>query len=274
MIVDSHAHFWRQPPDQSLAFGAHHEPIEVEQFIKDMDAAGIDRLIQITRGIMGFDNSYSIEGASRFPDRIRVMGRFNAAAPDALAQLRNWLKQPYMVGIRMMTIAKDEAASFDNGALDKIWPEAEKLGIPIAIYAPDRSKMVGDIAARHPGLTLIVDHIGMRAFDIFNSPPSEEDQPNFMALKRYPNVIVKVSGIPEVLVDRYPFVKSQQRVHEIYDAFGPDRMMWGSNYPPVTQICTYKQSADLIREECAFLSADDKIKILATTALSALKTWV
>jgi hypothetical protein len=46
-----------------------------------MDIAGVDKLIQLTRGLMGFDNSYSIEGATRFPNRIRVMGRFNAGAP-------------------------------------------------------------------------------------------------------------------------------------------------------------------------------------------------
>jgi predicted TIM-barrel fold metal-dependent hydrolase len=271
IIVDSHAHFWKEPPDRSLVFRDHQEPIGYEQLIKDMDEAGVDKLIQLTRGLMGFDNSYSIEGATRFPDRFRVMGRFDAAASDAVAQLRGWLKQPYVVGIRMMTIAKDEGPLFENGAVSKVWPEAENAGIPIAIYAPDRSKMLGDIAARHPGLTLIVDHIGMRVFDIFKTPPSENDQPNLMALKRYPNVVIKVSGIPEALVERYPFPRSQLRLQKIYDNFGPDRMMWGSNYPPITQICTYKQSLDFIREDCRFLSDDDKARILGRTASSILK---
>ena len=92
--------------------------------------------------------------------------------------------------------------------------------------------MLGHIAARHPGLTLIVDHIGMRVFDIFKTPPSEDDQPNLMALRRYPNVIIKVSSIPEALVESHPFPKSQLRLQKIYDHFAPDRMMWGSNYPP------------------------------------------
>jgi L-fuconolactonase len=271
IVVDSHAHFWKEPPDASLVFREHQEPIGYEQLIRDMDEAGVDKVIQLTRGLMGFDNSYSIEGASTFPDRIRVMGRLNAEAPDAVAQLRGWLAQPYVVGIRMMTIAKDESRLFETGAVNKVWPEAERAGIPIAIYAPDRAKMLGAIAGRHPGLTLIVDHIGMRVFDIFKTPPSEEDQPNLMDLKRYPNVIIKISGIPEALVDRYPFPKSQLRLRKLYDHFGPDRMMWGSNYSPITQICTYRQSLDFIREECRFLSTEDQAKILGKTASSALK---
>ena len=119
IIIDSHAHFWKEPPDRSLVFRDHQEPIGHEQFVKDMDIAGVDKLIQLTRGLMGFDNSYSIEGATRFPNRIRVMGRFNAAASDAVAQLRGWLEQPYVVGIRMMTTARDEAPLFENEALSE-----------------------------------------------------------------------------------------------------------------------------------------------------------
>lgn len=266
MIIDAHAHFWRAPQEVTTNRASHHEPIGVDEFVRHMDEAGVDKLLQITRSMMGFDNSYSLEGAAEYPDRIRVLGRLNPRAPDLLAQLDGWLMQPGMVGIRLMAVNADEASCFDDGTMGRFWPEAEKRGIPISVYAPERSRLIGEVAARYPGLQLVVDHIGMRVFDIFEDPPSMDDWPNLMALARFPNVTIKVSGIPEAMVERRSFPKSRQRVREIYDRFGADRMMWGSNYPPTTQVCTYRQALDLISSQCAFLTAADKEKILARTA--------
>lgn len=266
LVIDSHAHFWKDPPP-GVRFGAHHDPIHYDDFIKDMDAAGVDKLVQVTRGVMGFDNAYSIEGASKYPDRIRVLGRIDAGAPDVIQQLRGWLKQPYVVGIRLMTMWPTEAPWWDDGTLEKFWPVAQEERIPISMYCPERSKMVGDIARRHPELPIVVDHVGLRVFNIFESAPGMEDWPNLMALKQFPNVTIKVTGLPEAMVERYPFPKSQERMKEIYEHFGPDRMMWGSNYPPTTVVCNYREAVDLVREGCPFINAADKQKILAGTAI-------
>lgn len=265
MIIDSHAHYWTLPPAQNATFGAHHDPIEVDAFVQHMDHAGIDKLVAVTRGLSGWDNSYTLRGAAKYPERIRVLGRIDAGAPDVKETLRGWLQQPYMVGIRLMTMFPSEAPWFEDGTIERFWPEAERHRIPISFYAPERSKLVAQVAERHPDLPLVVDHIGMRVFEIFERPPSMEDWPNFMALKRFPNVTIKVTGIPEAMVERYPFSKCKDRVREIYDQFGPERMMWGSNYPPTTVVCSYQEARMLI-EDCVFLSAQDKDKIYARTA--------
>lgn len=266
MIIDSHAHYWTRPPAGNSTFGADHDPIHVEQFVKHMEHAGVDKLVAVTRGLSGWDNSYTLQGAARFLDRIRVIGRLDAAAPNIKETLAGWLKQPYMVGLRIMTMFPTDASWFENGTIEKFWPEAEKHRIPVSIYAPERSALVAGIAERHPALPLVVDHIGMRVFDIFERPPGMEDWPNLMSLKRFPNVTIKVSGIPEAVVERYPFKKSKDRVREIYDQFGPDRMMWGSNYPPTTVVCSYQEARMLI-DDCEFLSSQDKEKIYARTAV-------
>ncbi|HVF63070.1 MAG TPA: amidohydrolase family protein [Casimicrobiaceae bacterium] len=266
MIIDSHAHYWKTPPPANPTLGVHHEPLGVDAFVRDMDDAGIDKVVQITRGVMGFDNSNSLEGAARYPDRIRVLGRIDAGAPDIEQQLRGWLKQPYMAGIRLMTMFPSEAPWFEDGTIDKLWPIAEREGIPISLYAPERSKLVASVAERFPALSVVVDHLGMRVWDIFDSPPpSMHDWPNLMALHRYPNVTIKVTGIPEVMVERYPFRRSIDRVREIYERFGPERMMWGSNYPPTKVVCSYREAKALI-DDCAFLSSEDKDHIRHLTA--------
>ena len=64
----------------------------------------------------------------------------------------------------------------------------------------------------------------------------------------------------------FPFPAAQARVREAYDRFGPDRLLWGSNYPLTTRVCTYTEAVDLIRVACGFLTEEDKAKVLGDTA--------
>lgn len=55
-------------------------------------------------------------------------------------------------------------------------------------------------------------------------------------------------------------------LRQVHEVFGADRLMWGSNYPAVSKVCSYRQTIDFIREGCAFLSDSDRAKILGGTA--------
>ncbi|MFC2059241.1 amidohydrolase family protein, partial [Chloroflexota bacterium] len=50
-------------------------------------------------------------------------------------------------------------------------------------------------------------------------------------LVQVPNIYLKVSALPEATHERYPFPKAQEYMRQVYERFGPDRMIWGSNYP-------------------------------------------
>src|SRR5687767_13322104 len=122
-IIDSHAHFWNYPPDADPSMPGHGDPpITPEEILAVMDEAGVDKLLEITRTIQGHDNSYSIEGAARHPDRIRVLGRFHPLEPDMPNRLREWLKQPYIVGIRLWWPDID----LGDPAFEPFWAEAER----------------------------------------------------------------------------------------------------------------------------------------------------
>lgn len=270
MVIDTHAHFWNYPAGSKFRHDPPQEPISAAQLLDRMDEAGVDKVVHITRSVMGFDNNYSLEGAAQFPERIRVMGRFDFSAPAWPERLRAWLQNPLMVGIRITVLPPEDRWFADDAQLDAFWSEAEKLEIPVAIYAPGRSAMVARIAKAHPGLRLIVDHLGIRVFDIFKSPPTLEDWPQLMALKTCPNVTIKLSAIPEAMVEGPPFRRSRELILRLYERFGPARMMWGSNYPLITQVCSYQEALALV-QGCEFLSAGDREQILSRTAASVLR---
>lgn len=271
-IVDTHAHYWEaESPERpydpdGLRIG---DPVEVDPMLAEMDRAGVDKLIQVTPSLMGWDNRYALEGAARHPDRIRVFGRFDPTKPDVAGRLTGWLDQPYMIGIRF-TLFPAQIPWLTDGTLDPFWVAAERLDIPVAVYAGDRAPLLGDVARRHPGLRLLVDHLTLhyspnRASRVFDR------WPEVLALAAVPNVYLKVSYLPEATSEAYPFPRAQDYLRQIYETFGPDRMLWGSNFPPSLRVASYRESVDFVRDGCAFLPRADREKILGGTAIKVLR---
>jgi L-fuconolactonase len=105
---------------------------------------------------------YALEAAGKYPDRFAVMGRIPLADPKSAALLPRWKDQPGMLGIRVTFLGKN-APWLTDGTADWFWPAAEKAGIPVMFLTNGQLGAFVPIAERHPGLTLIVDHMGLTA---------------------------------------------------------------------------------------------------------------
>lgn len=278
MIVDTHAHYWQpaspERPHDSAALWAG-EPLSAEALLAEMDAAGADKLIQVTPSVMGYDNRYAIEGAAAHADRVRVFCRFDPFGPEIEQRLQACLSQPNVIGIRLTLATPPFSGWLTDGTLDEFWAAAERLDIPVAVYAPDQAPALASAGRRHPGLRLLIDHMALGLHlhgDGVAGPGSAfERWDEVLKLNQVPNIYLKVSGLPEANWERYPFPKSQQRVREVYDTFGPDRMIWGSNFPVAARVCSYQETLDLFRRACDFLAEDAREKILGGAARRVLR---
>ncbi|HEX3970182.1 MAG TPA: amidohydrolase family protein, partial [Stellaceae bacterium] len=128
----------------------------------------------------------------------------------------------------------------------------------IAMGAANFLPVVGQIAERFPGLKLVVDHFG--------APPRATgdavwaNQSMLLGLAKHKNVAVKVSGGPSLSQQPYPFHDIDRRIHEIYDAYGPQRLFWGTD---ITRLTTpWQQCVTHFTEELPWLSARDKDLIM------------
>jgi predicted TIM-barrel fold metal-dependent hydrolase len=129
-------------------------------------------------------------------------------------------------------------------------------------YAPGLMKQFEKIAERHPGLRLIVDHfalpMGRRDEDVFS------DFDALLAMARYPNVAVKASALPCYTSESYPFRGLHPYIRRAHEAFGPRRLLWGTDYSRLP--CSYRQAITLFTEELGFLSGEDKEWIMGRAA--------
>jgi len=124
------------------------------------------------------------------------------------------------------------------------------------------------VAERHPGLRLTIDHLGGRGgLTTLKDHEAMTHMPQLVALAKYPNVAVKATGAPGYSAEAYPYPIMQSYLRRIFDAFGPQRMFWGTDISKMP--CSWRQCATMFTEELPWLSAADKPLVMG----DALCTW-
>jgi predicted TIM-barrel fold metal-dependent hydrolase len=172
--------------------------------------------------------------------------------------METWRQQPGMLGLRFALVQPHQRAWWTDGTLDWLWPAAERAGIPVALLAGEFLPVVARVATRHPGLKLMIDHLGRTGGQ--QDEPAFGDLPDLLALARYPNVAVKATGAPSYSSAPYPYRNIHSYVRQVYDAFGPRRLFWGSD---ITRMpCSWRQCITLFTEELPWLTNSDKELIM------------
>ncbi len=262
LIVDSQVHIWgANTPERPWPARAHAQreiPLGHEQLLKDMDEAGVDRVVIVPPSWEGDRNDLAIEAVKKHPDRFAIMGRFNPEAPDAKTTIKTWLQQPGMFGMRFTFHIPVLQQPLVEGKFDWVWAEAEKLGIQLMVLVPqDFVHAIDKVAGRYPGLKIVMDHMALSS-----GKPEDETFRNFdklLPIAKRPNVAVKASALPSYINEAFPFSRAQTYARRAFDAFGPKRLFWGSDWSrsPVP----YRQHVEMW-QQADWLSASDKEWVL------------
>ena len=256
LIIDAQVHIWGSgtPSD-------HHRQTPLysaEDLIQEMNAAGVDGAVLHPPSWDPGSNEMAIAAAVKYPDKFCSLGWFALDDPTQRARIETWKQQPGMLGLRWSLTRPGQETWHEDGTMDWLWPAAEKAGTPVATMAWRFLPLFGRIAARHPDLKLIIDHLGVvrgakggAAFD---------DLTDLLALAKYPNVAVKATGAPGHSGEAYPYRDIHDGLWRIFDAFGPDRFFWGTD---ITRMpCAYRECVTFFTEELSWLKGHDLEKVM------------
>ena len=268
-IVDAQVHIWgadtpeRPWPIYPAATKPNppHLPVPLtpESLLPRMDELGIHRAILIPPSWEGERNDLVLDAARRYPDRFAAVGRLNTEAPDAREQLAAWRRQPGMIGLQLTFQKPYFEAALRDGHVDWVWAAAEEIGTTINLYAPHRLlPLIGRAAERHPALRFVINHFALTGTQKDAAAFAEFD--NLLALGKRPNVGVKVSCMPFYTTEKYPFPSLRPYVRQVYDAFGPQRMFWGTDLSRLP--CTWREGLTMFTEELPWLTTEDKAWIM------------
>jgi predicted TIM-barrel fold metal-dependent hydrolase len=286
-IVDAQVHLFgesdaRYPwdpavlADPSLAamrerFLAHVPDASVEAMLAEMDAQGVQGALVVTPAIYGYDNSYSVDAYRSHPDRFRVVGRVDSSRADVAETLEAWEADPAFVGLRLNLWAPAAVERFLAGADDSMLAAAARAGLRVCVNAPGRFDLQGRIARMFPDLPLVIDHLGLFAMPMLD--PGYGDTfaglDGLIALAAFEQVAVKLTSLPLLSREPYPHADVWPHVHRVIEAFGPGRLMWGSDHTVFEH--DYGESVDLIRATDE-LGPADKEQILGE-ALRRVWGW-
>lgn len=257
LTVDAQVHIWGSGPP----FNPAHRQVNtftVDELLAEMDAAEVDAALLHPPQWDPNGNQVSLDAARQHPDRLAVLGHFPLDKPESRQLIDTWLQQRGMLGLRFALLQPHQRAWWTDGTMDWLWPAAERAEIPIALLAADMLPIVAGVAERHPRLKLAIDHLG-RAGRV-QDETAFANIGELVSLARFPNVSVKATGAPSYSSEPYPYRNIQPYLRQIYDAFGPERMFWGTD---ITRMpCSWRQCVTLFTEELDWLSERDKELIM------------
>jgi predicted TIM-barrel fold metal-dependent hydrolase len=167
------------------------------------------------------------------------------------------------------------SAGFVSGGMDAGFAAAERVGMPLFLSTHGQAAAMRPVIERHPGLTVIIDHLGVSQHPV--SPPRADPWDRLdglLALADLANVHVKLCGLPLLSREAYPFADIWPHLDRVLDAFGPDRLLWASDYtrlrmadaagPARNRGCHYSESRDMLLHSDA-IDDDAKAAIFGGT---------
>jgi predicted TIM-barrel fold metal-dependent hydrolase len=269
-IVDAQIHIWGAGLPSNLA----HRQVTsftAEEAIALMDEGGVDAAVIHPPSWHPESIDMAFEAVRNYPGRFAIMGAAPLDRADTRGRIAAWRQQPGMLGLRYTFLREPARRWLHDGTLDWLWTAAEAAGVPIAVLATDSLAEFGRIAARHPGLRLTIDHLGGRGgTTTLKDDAAMTHMPALLALAKLPNVAVKATGAPGYSSEAYPFPAMHVYLRQIYDAFGPHRMFWGTDISKMP--CSWRHCVTMFTEELPWLTGPDQALVMGD-ALCAWWGW-
>ena len=283
-IIDAHSHLWlRQdttwnglrikplPNGRSMFLGEERQMLppfmvdgvnSAEVFISNMNYAQVSAAVVVQEFIDGQQNEYLELVQRQYHDRFFTCGMADYLHPGFYAEAADLID----AGFRGMAIpahriiTDKKRVMLNSDEMMRMFKLMEAKGVILSITLADGDLQVGElkeVLEECPDLKVAIGHFGMPTV------PGWEQQ---ILLARHDNVMVESGGITWLYNSEfYPFPSAVKAIRKAIDLVGPQKLMWGSDYPRTITAITYRMSYDFIIKSQE-LSEEEKTLFLAENA--------
>jgi L-fuconolactonase len=275
MTIDAQVHAYeRNHP--ARPWTAHLDgPPEVsgDDMVAAMDAVGVDGALLVSPfSLYRYDASYALEVRAKHPGRfglIKPVDPTDAAVADTIA---DWAATDGTVGIRLMLNREGISTDAADPGLNRVLAAAARHSLPVNLMCTGRLEQVGLLSARNPDARLVIDHLGLQQP---HRPPAPAqpfaDLPKLLKLAAHDNIAVKITGACTLSHEPFPYNDLWDPLCRIFDAFGFNRCMWGTDWTRAVALLTYKQGVEAFRVTDR-LSDSDRAALMGET-LQRIYDW-
>jgi predicted TIM-barrel fold metal-dependent hydrolase len=224
-------------------------PAEVtgDDMVAAMDAVGVDGALLVSPFMLyRYDASYALEVYAKHPGRFGLIKPFDPRSAAVAEEIAEWARTPGVVGARLMLTPRSYAA--DDPGLNRLLAAGATAGIPVNVLCWGKLALVRDLARRHPNTQVVVDHVGLlQPFAPPVPPDPFAELAAVVSLAAYDNVAIKISGACTLSHQPFPYPDIWEPLGQIFDAFGFDRCLWGTDWTRAVGLLTYEQGVEAFR---------------------------
>jgi L-fuconolactonase len=236
MFIDAHQHFWSLGrndygwlrPETCGAIYRDVLPVDLEPHLK---RHGIGRTVLVQAAPSIEETEYMLGLADATPWVGAVVGWIDFADPSHLGHLRRWANHRKFRAVRpMLQDIEDDGWILDR-AFDPVFELLPQLGLHFEVLAqPRHLEVIHALVGRHPEVTFVLDH-GLKP--AIRDGRFEPWAGGLTELAQQPNVVCKLSGLVTEASAGWTLLELKPYVDHIVAAFGPQRVLWGSDWPVV-----------------------------------------
>jgi len=249
--IDAQVHAYERDHPARPWAGVLHGPPEVtgDQLVAAMDAVGVAGAVLVSAYTMyRFDASYAQAVHASHPERFALVKPVDPTDPGVAETIADWAATDGAVAIRIMLARDGVSTDAADPGFDRVLAAAARHGLPVNLLCWGRLDQVRQMAARHPDTTLVIDHLGLK--QPFEPPVPDAPfagLPDLLALATHGNVAVKITGACTLSRAPFPYADIWGPLGRIFDAFGIDRCMWGTDWTRAVGLLTYAQGVEAFR---------------------------
>ncbi len=243
-IIDSQVHAYEaNTPKRPWATVPNWPPhVTGDEMVAAMDKVGVDGAIFISSFSMyRYDGSYAEEVARQHPGRMAIVKPVDPDDKNVADVVAKWKETKGAVGIRIF-LREEEKRAAEHPGLDRICKAAVDYDLPLNFLFWGRVDDGIKIIDRHPKTRFIVDHLGLLQP---RDPPAPAepwaDLPKILELAKRPNAVIKVSGACTLSKQPYPFPDIWDPLKRVFDAWGFERCLWGTDWTRTYDLVNYEQ---------------------------------
>jgi predicted TIM-barrel fold metal-dependent hydrolase len=220
-----------------------------DDMVAAMDAVGVDGALLVSPFAMyRYDASYALEVYAAHPGRFGLIKPVDPADPGVADIIAEWAATKGTVGIRIMLNRDGVPTDAADPGLNRVLAAGARHSLPVNLMATGRLQQAGQLAARNPNTSVVIDHLGLPQP---HEPPAPAqpfaDLPKLLALAAHDNITVKISGAGTLSHEPFPYKDLWDPLGRIFDAFGFERCMWGTDWTRAVALLTYEQGVEAFR---------------------------
>jgi len=249
-IIDSQVHAYdANTPDRPW----HSEPnwpdhVTGNEMVAAMDAVGVDGAILISAfSLYQYDAGYAVEVRNAHPGRFGLVKPVDLSDPAVADVIADWKKTPGTVGVRIMMTGA-AGPDPDDSRIDPILHAAVRHDFPVNMHCWGNLDAGTAVVDRNPDTQFIIDHLGILQPRTPPAPPDPwADLPKVLDLASRPNLVIKISGACTLSHAGYPYPDIWDPLARVFDAWGLDRCLWGTDWTRAFAVVNYEQAVEPFR---------------------------